>query len=132
MGERVAATLSAELVVALAQQGGPDRRSEPPAYEDAEPPDEEDELNDEQYESGPENGSPRYRRGRRGPSPDDEPSADPEGQTKQEKGGPAGEVQVMIVEGPDGEAFPIPLRARKGKAKTVGAPAAVSGVKRKR
>lgn len=136
LAEHVTATLSEELVMALAhqhqQQGGPHSRM---PYPDELEPDEEDELEDDQYESGPEHGSPRYRQGggSRGPSPvGARTEAHAHAQADQgEKGGPGGEVQVMIVEGLDGEAFPIPLRARKGK-EAVGAPAVVSGVKRKR
>ena len=127
--ERVAATLSAELVAAITQQGGPPARVGRRLYDDLDPEGEdEDELEDDPYESGPERAaSPRYRRRGRG-SP---PAAMLAEANQGEKGGQGGELQVMIVEGLDGEAFPIPLRARKGK-ETVGAPAVVSGVKRKR
>ena len=126
----MAATLSAELAAALAQQGGPHGRMG--LYEELEP-DEEDELEDDQYESGPEHGSPQYRRGggSRAPSPVPVGRQLGETQARSEKGGPGGEVQVMVVEGLDGEAFPIPLRARKGK-EAVGEGGVVSGVKRKR
>lgn len=125
--DRVAATLGAQLAAALAQAVP----SEQPELQYDDPsPDEEDELEDEQYSSGPDHGPPLYRSrdGSREQSPvdDDRPSV------LQEKtlSGPGGEVQVMIVEGLDGEEFPITLRARKGKdSDAVGV---VSGVKRKR
>lgn len=124
--ERVAATLSAELAVALAHQHANSYLSLP--YDDPSP-DEEDELEDDQYDSGPEQGPPRYRSrdGTRGQSPVDHVAAiEPEGY-KSSSSGPVEEVQVML-EGLDGDAFPITLRARKGKD-TAGV---VSGVKRKR
>ncbi|KAH9945921.1 uncharacterized protein BXZ73DRAFT_37027 [Epithele typhae] len=126
--ERVAATLSAELAAALAAQQHPPgapRRLDPDPDEDGE---EEDELDDDQYESGPDADDSRRRRatntyppslgvGALGVVP---------GGPSEKGGGGGGEVQVMIVAGPDGEAFSVPLRARKGKE------VSGVGVKRKR
>ena len=135
MDERVAATLGAELAAALAQGHANGRTS---VYEDHGPEGEDDdELADEAYSSGPERGLPPCRSGggSRPPSPlRADRSSDVRAQG--DKAGPGGggrEVQVMIVEGLDGEAFSIPLRARKGK-EPVGASenAVVTGVKRKR
>ena len=123
LDERVAATLGAELAAALAQGHANGRTS---VYEDHGPEGEEDdELADEAYSSGPERGSAGGDSSRGN-------SSEPQEMETGEKtlSGPGGEVQVMLVEGLDGEAFPITLRAR-GK-EPVGAAAVVSGVKRKR
>ncbi len=126
MDERVAATLGAELAAALAQGHANGRSS---VYDDSGAErDEEDELADEQYSSGPEHGSPAYRSSRGSSSRGDSP--EPQETEERTLSGPGGEVQVMLVEGLDGEAFPIALRARRKES--VGAAAVVSGVKRKR
>ncbi|RDX56539.1 hypothetical protein OH76DRAFT_1451647 [Lentinus brumalis] len=126
LDERVAATLGAELAAALAQGHANGRSS---VYDDSGAErDEEDELADEQYSSGPEHGSPAYRSSRGSSSRGDSP--EPQETEERTLSGPGGEVQVMLVEGLDGEAFPIALRARRKES--VGAAAVVSGVKRKR
>nr|VWP00804.1 Adenylate cyclase [Ganoderma boninense] len=141
LDERVAATLSAELVAALAQQAqeaGAAGHMMHDLYDDPEPED-EDELEDDPYSSGPERGPMQIGNGSgggsRAPSPlrADLGSAGETQSNKPGPGGPNGEVQVMIIEGLDGEGFSIPLRARKGK-EPVGASAnaVVTGVKRKR
>ena len=138
--ERVAATLSAELAAAIVQQqhqqgAGTGRARGRGLYDEGElepEPEEEDELDDEPYESGPESGPPAYRSGSsRAESPVESPGAGMgtgTGTGEKTLLGPGGEVQVMIVEGLDGEEFPITLRARKGKEPV----SVVSGVKRKR
>lgn len=140
--ERVAATLSAELAAAIVQQqqqgAGIGRASRRGVYDagELEPEgEEEDELDEEPYESGPEHGPPAYRSSSsRAESP---VAVEATVQSSLGMGtgpgektllGPGGEVQVMIVEGLDGEEFPITLRARKGKEPV----SVVSGVKRKR
>ena len=97
------------------------------------------EPEDDPYSSGPERGPAPFESGSgdgsRTPSPlraDLRSGAETQGD-KPGPGAASGEVQVMILEGVDGEAFSIPLRARKGK-EVVGASAnaVVTGVKRKR
>ena len=136
--ERVAATLSAELAAVFshqAQEAG--AHAHLGLYDEPEPENEDDE--DEPYSSGPERGPPPCRSGggSRPPSPlRADRSSDVRAQG--DKAGPGGngrEVQVMIVEGLDGQAFSIPLRARKGKepvGASTGAAAVMTGVKRKR
>ncbi|KAI1794571.1 hypothetical protein LXA43DRAFT_112135 [Ganoderma leucocontextum] len=140
LDERVAATLSAELVAAFAQhaqEAGANAHTMHDLYDEAELEDEDElEPEDDPYSSGPEPG-PQIGSGSgsRAPSPlraDLSSSAQVQG-SKPGLGGASGEVQVMIVEGLDGEAFSIPLRARKGKEPIgAGASAVVTGVKRKR
>lgn len=127
--DRVVATLSAELAAALAQNAPVSHRLPELHYDDPSP-DEEDELEDEQYSSGPENGPPAYRSrgGTRAHSPVEDRPSSLVVQGEKTLTGPGGEVQVMIVEGHDGETLPITLRARKG-SEGMGV---VSGVKRKR
>ncbi|RPD66352.1 hypothetical protein L226DRAFT_454681 [Lentinus tigrinus ALCF2SS1-7] len=125
LDERVAATLGAELAAALAQ-GHVNGR--PSVYDD--PAEEEDELGDDPYSSGPEHGGSAAYRSRGGSSRGNSPEVQEAETGEKTLSGPGGEVQVMLVEGLDGEAFPITLRAR-GKER-VGAATVVSGVKRKR
>ncbi|KAI0673006.1 hypothetical protein C8Q78DRAFT_693580 [Trametes maxima] len=107
----VAATLSAEIAAALAQQTqGLSTAGHVNLYDDEEP-DEEDELEEDQYGSGPEPGPPEYRVRDEGLAVSREDPRNLHGA----KVGVGNEVQVMIVEGLDDEAFPIPLRTRKGK-----------------
>lgn len=143
LDERVAATLSAELVAAFAQQAqeaGATAHTMHDLYDEPEIEDEDElEPEDDPYSSGPEHGPAQFGSGSGGgsrtPSPlraDLRSGAEAQG-NKPGPGGANGEVQVMILEGLDGEAFSIPLRARKGK-EPVGASenAVVTGVKRKR
>ncbi|TBU49084.1 hypothetical protein BD309DRAFT_986727 [Dichomitus squalens] len=133
--ERVAATLTAELAAALAQQAHEaGAHSHMGLYDVPEGEDEDEE--DEPYSSGPERGPPQYRAGggSRAPSPLRASGARAPGDNAG-PGGASGEIQVMIVEGLDGEAFSIPLRARKGKepvGASTGAATVMTGVKRKR
>ncbi|KAI0780715.1 hypothetical protein BD413DRAFT_607972 [Trametes elegans] len=127
LDQRVAATLGAEIAAALAQQGLASQ-AHANLYDEPEPEDEDED--EEQYESGPDQGPPEYE-ARDGQSQSQSP-VDLSGgtQAQPEKRGMDG-VQVMIVEGLDDEAFPIPLRTRKGK-EPVGTAMVSSGMKRKR
>lgn len=125
LDSQMAATLTAEIAAALAHQ------APGYVYDD----DEEDELEEDQYDSGPEHGRPEYevRDGgsqttSEGGSPVDRGS---EVRTAVGKTGPGKGVQVMVVEGLDDDAFPIPLRTRKGK-EPVGTALVGTGMKRKR
>ncbi|CDO72910.1 hypothetical protein BN946_scf185002.g95 [Trametes cinnabarina] len=125
--DRVAATLSAEIAAALAQQGP--ENGHVYLYGEGEP-EEEEELEEDAYESGPERRPPEYRI-RDGQSLDarEEVRVEVSGEVRGQTGK---EVQVMIVDGlDDDEAFPIPLRTRKGK-EPVGTALVSSGLKRKR
>ncbi|KAI0636757.1 hypothetical protein C8Q77DRAFT_522993 [Trametes polyzona] len=133
--ERMAATLQAEIAAALGHQApGYVADGRVHLYDQGEP-EEEDELEDEQYESGPEHGRPEFQ-GRDGQSQASSEGGSPVDLTsdvraRAGKTGPASEVQVMIVEGLDDDAFPIPLRTRKGK-EPVGTALVGTGMKRKR
>ncbi len=133
LDERVAATLSAELVAAFAQQAqeaSATAHTMHDLYDEPELEDEDElEPDDDPYSSGPEPG-PAFGSGSGGGSRAPSPlRAD----LKRGPGPASGEVQVMILEGLDGEAFSIPLRARKGKEPVGASPSAVvTGVKRKR
>ncbi|KAI0362363.1 hypothetical protein OH77DRAFT_47161 [Trametes cingulata] len=136
IGERMAATLTAEIAAALAHQTpGYVADGRVHLYDSGEP-DEDDELEEEdQYESGPERGPPEYQL-RGGQSETTSNGGSPVDLTgdvraKAARAGTGNEVQVMIVEGLDDEAFPIPLRTRKGK-EPVGTALVGSGMKRKR
>lgn len=139
LDERVAATLSAELVAAFAQQtqeAGATARTMHGLYDEPEPEDEDElEPEDDPYSSGPERGPPQFGSGSGGGSRAPSPlRADlPSGAHKPGPGGASGEVQLVILEDLGGEAFSIPLRARKGKEPVdASASAVVTGVKRKR
>ncbi|KAI0372875.1 hypothetical protein BV20DRAFT_963299 [Pilatotrama ljubarskyi] len=136
IGERMAATLTAEIAAALVHQSpGYMADGRVHLYDEGEP-DDEDELEEEdQYESGPEHG-PREYQLRGGQSQSTSKGGSPvdltgDARAKAAKAATGNEVQVMIVEGLDDEAFPIPLRTRKGK-EPVGTALVGSGMKRKR
>ncbi|KAH9901593.1 hypothetical protein C8Q73DRAFT_636074 [Cubamyces lactineus] len=133
--DRMAATLSAEIAAALVQQDSRLARSgHVDLYGEGDPED-DDELEEDQYDSGPDRGPPEcgIRDGqslavnRGGPLVD----LASDGRGHAGKTGTGKEVQVMIVEGLADEAFPIPLRTRKGK-EPVGTALVSSGLKRKR
>ncbi|KAI0819503.1 hypothetical protein BC628DRAFT_1332573 [Trametes gibbosa] len=121
--EQMAATLTAEIAAVLAHPGYvADGRVH--LYDEKEGED-EDELEEDQYESGPEPGQGEYAGGMQS-------TTTSEGGSPVGLGGSGrGEVQVMIVEGLDEDAFPIPLRTRKGK-EPVGTALVGAGLKRKR
>ncbi|KAH9857101.1 hypothetical protein C2E23DRAFT_865708 [Lenzites betulinus] len=114
--ERMAAEIAAALAHQAPGYGGP-----MDMYDEERDVEEEDELEEDQYESGPE-------AGRGGQSATTSEGGSP---VELAGAGAGREVQVMIVEGLDDDAFPIPLRTRKGK-QPVGTALVAAGLKRKR
>ncbi|KAI9057875.1 hypothetical protein FKP32DRAFT_1597836 [Trametes sanguinea] len=127
--DRMAATLTAEIAAALAQQGpGLAKGGHVDLYGDGEA-DEDEDGEEDAYESGPERGPPECGiRDGQSLGASKEARVDVSSERRAQTGK---EVQVMIVDGLDDEAFPIPLRTRKGK-EPVGTALVSSGLKRKR
>ncbi|KAI8989646.1 hypothetical protein BD414DRAFT_484838 [Trametes punicea] len=134
--DRVAATLSAEIAAALAHQApGLAKNGHVDLYGEGEADDDDEELEEDPYESGPEPGPPEYElrdeqslAASKGNPP---VRLSSESRVQAGKTGTGNEVQVTLVDGLDDEGFPIPLRTRKGK-ETVGTALVSSGLKRKR